>query len=370
VLAGVFLALALTAAEPPVGERLTWSATGQPLALALDHLTHLSQQTPQLDYETATSPRAAAPLDCVLRVADPAAVRQAVAHAAELWWAPVPGTAGETLLGRSPQPPRGRLRVTHHPSARLDAATEALVRNHLAPWLGPGDRFHPGEGTVNPDQARGGWVATLDDPGRAELIELLALLQQPRARVPPLIPDAGEPDPLAVLDLDLAPGSWQAWLTSLSEAVSLSVSLAPGLNRGATAPELHVHGRQADLAPALRQVGLESAIIASVLCLGRTPPTDRQHPALRRRLTLIPVPHLANDPAQGQTLAQRLHATVDPTCWLLPGWSLSWLDEVRAVLVAADALTIHRLLDALDAMDRDELGAIRPSLGQPPPLAP
>ncbi len=364
-LAGVFLGLALSAAEPLASERITWSSTSQPLAIALDSLAHLSLQAPQLDYATATSPAAVTPVDCVLREADPIAVRQALAHAADLWWAPVPETDNDTILSRSPQPPRGRLRVTNHSSSQLDPATEDHLRVFLAPWLGPGDRFHPGEGTVVLDLAHGGWIATLDDPGRMHLIELLSLLQQPRARVPPLVPDGGVPDPQARLDLDLAPGSWLAWLTTVANTVGLSVSLAPGINQGATAPELHLHGRQAELAPALHQLGLESAIVAKVLCLGRTPPTDRQHPALRRRLALIPASHLARTTSAGAELITHLRQALPPADWTNPGWGLAWLPTANAILIAADAATIHAVLDVVDARDRTDLGPTQPT----PPAA-
>ncbi len=346
------------AAENSAGQ-ITWHTDHQPLSSALAGLISLSESAngrmtdaaPSLAYEVATSPTGTAPVTLSLRHAGPATVRQALAHAAGLWWI---DTADGLLLTSTRRLPLSALSARTLSSAMLvdshaDLQAEELVTRLLEPWRTTGEILH--------DRATGAWSATLDDAGHARLVELLSLLQSPRPWAPALLPDAPATDPAGLVSgAQLHPGSWSAWCDELALAAELSVSLEPGLDRGATAPAVALSGTRAELPRALAAVGLRAALIRGVLCVGRNVPTDSQHPALRRRLAVIPLPHLITDNPAGQRLADTLRQRILPSAWDQPGWGLAWLPTTATrqgfLLAAADPLTIHALLDALTLLDR------------------
>jgi hypothetical protein len=80
---------------------------------------------------------------------------------------------------------------------------------------------------------------------------------------------------------------------------------------------------------------------------------NREHPAHRSRLALIPIPHLLQEGVTGEALAEALRSAVAPPAWTLPGWTLSWRPTLQALIVIADPPTIHLVLDALDTLDRN-----------------
>lgn len=342
----------------PAAELLTWGANAQPLGRALADLGRLSADTPTLAFDLATSPVGAQPITVCLRTADPTAVHQALAFSAGVWWADDP--AGAVTLTLNPRPPRGPLRARTHSSGLRDSpATETLVRSLTAPWLGAGPgTAHAEVATLTYVPENGLWLATLDIGGQARLVEILALLQLPTPSVPPLVPDTGTPLGERILSNPVGVLSWNDWVAALATATDLSVSLAPGLPASRSAPALAAR-TVTEIPAALASAGLRSACIHGVWCIsGANPPEDREHPVQRRRFGIIPLPHLASDEQAGQRLATGLRTHVVPDAWTRPGWSLTWLPTItgiapaRGILVAADPMTIHAVLDACDVLDR------------------
>ncbi len=342
----VTLLSAVLSTSAGAAEKLSWRADHQPLGTALAGLAGLTDAAPNLAYEVASGAAGNAPITLSLHEAGPATMRQAVANAAGLWW--VDTTDGIVLTSARRLPPT-TLSSRSIPSGLLvDPQAEALVPRLLEPWRTGGEILH--------DPATGMWIATLDNAGHARLVELLSLLQLPRPWAPALLAEDPALDPTRPLNGSLRPGSWSAWCDELALAADLSVSLEPGIDQGATAPALVLGGTRADLPRLLAGVGLRASLIRGVCCIGRAPAVDRQHPALRRRLAAIPLPHLVNDAATGQRVAEALRRQVLPARWNEPGWGLEWIPTTATrpgfLLIAADPPTIHMVLDALDVLDR------------------
>lgn len=354
LLAIPLLAIPRLATPLAAAELLTWSATAQPLGRALHDLGRLSDDCPTLAFDVATSSLGARPITVCLHAAEPAAVRQALAFAADLWW--VENPSGGVALTADAHPPRGPLHARTHSSGLRNApASEALVRTLIAPWLGVGSAGDVS--TLGYVPENGLWLAMLDTYGQARLIEALALLQLPAATVPPLVADPATPLGEQPIHLALGVMPWNDWLAGLAKATSLSVSVAPGFTTEAS-PAV-VAASIAEVPIALASVGIRAVCSHGVWCLSRASvPDDREHPAQRRRLGIIPLPHLARDDEAGQRLAAGLRAEVVPAAWARPGWCLTWLPDnpgiakLHGILVAADPATIHRVLDACDVLDR------------------
>lgn len=357
-LAGLQSAIAVLAALTVVGAGVVrgdaaepWSVADRPLAEALAELAQAAPTSPGpgLGYDVATGPAARIAVTCTLVGSDHRTQTQALAHAAGLWWCPTPHGDELTALRTVP---RSTLVVRTHSSALLrDQLAEPLARRLLAPWLGVGVETHAadgqGEGTLSYDPEHGDWTAVLDAAGQSRLVSLLTLLQRPLPQVPDLLPPAGQLPPDLPLAGTLPAGAWAAWCRALSAATASSVSLAPDVIAGA-APEVVLHGTVSDLPALLVASKLYVRAIDQVLCLGRTPPQPRLHPALRCGLAVIPLNHLLPTPEQGATVAQ----AVAPLVPAEPGWGLQWLPASQSLLIAADPATIHRVLDALDQLDR------------------
>ena len=360
--AGLPFAIAFLLNTCPAAELLTWNANAQPLGRALADLGRLSNDTPSLAFDLATSPVGAKPITVCLRAAEPAAVRQALAFSVGVWWAE--DAAGGVSLTSDARPPRGPLRArTHSSGLRNTPATEKLVRELAAPWLGAGPGFGPtGDrqelATLTYVPENGLWLATLDANGQARLVEILTLLQLPTPNVPPLVPDPGTPLGDQLLSNPIGVMPWSDWVTALASATGHSVSLAPGIAGVRAAPEIRAR-TIAEIPAALAIAGIRSACIQGVWSLSSTGvPDDREHPVQRLRYGIIPLPHLAADDAAGQRLAANLRTHVVPDAWTRPGWDLAWLPTIagiapaKGLLIAADPGTIHAVMDACDVLDR------------------
>jgi hypothetical protein len=341
------VALGLSAGSLPAAEPQTWSVAARPLAEALADLAHASPASPGpgLSYAATTGPAGRVPVTCTLIAADPATQTQALAHAAGLWWCP---TAAGPVLTAGPAVVRSAPQVRLHSSALLhDAEAERTVLMVLGPWLGtePGNAA---EGTISYDAEHGTWSAALDATGQARLVALLSLLQRPLPQAPDYVPPASGLMPSQPLQGELPAGDWGAWCAALATATGSSVSLAPEVVAGSGAPALVLTGTCDHLAELLATKGLKSRGIAQVLCIGRSRPQPRIHPALSAMLANLPMAHLLPTPEQGPVLA----AALTPLLPANPGWGLRWLPASGSLLVVADPENIHRMLDALDQLDR------------------
>ena len=351
-----WLLLTLFPAGAQTAEKITWRADRQPLSSALAGLAGLTDATPGLAYEVATGASGTTPITLSLRQAGPATVRQAIGHAAGLWWVDTPEGL---VLTSARRVPLGALSARSIPSALLhDPQADELVPRLLEPWRTGGEILH--------DSATGAWIATLDTAGHVRLIELLSLLQLARSTAPPLFAENPVLDQTKPLSGTLHPGSWSAWCDELTQAADLSVSLEPGLDRGATAPAITLGGTRAELPRLLAGVGLRATLIRGVCCIGQKTAIDQQHPALRRRLAAIPLPHVVTTTVGGQQLAEALRRQVMATTWSAPGWGLEWIPTTTSrrgfLLIAADPPTIHAVLDAVDVLDRLGLADGLPAL--------
>jgi hypothetical protein len=272
-----------------------------------------------------------------LRGADRAAVRQAAAHAAGAWWRPLPD--GRTQLTRSPRfdavPPLAVVTWLHPLATQRDAV--AAFERVLIPWL-DGQRGLAAHGSR--------LTALLDAEGRAQF-DLLTRLLEGRQELwhafqrPDLSPSPRRDSALALT------GDWGTWLATAGEGLALSLAVDP-LAAQRPPPHLLIHSRD-ELADGLRAAGIATTWRHGVLCLGGAG-DDRLHPALRRRLQLVPAGHLPLE-VQGPALVQRLAAVVPAERWQLPGWHLTWLSAQQAVLVAADDETIDAILSTAAAID-------------------
>jgi hypothetical protein len=315
----------LPAAEPVV-------CPGEPLTTAVARLAAAGLDPAEPDagllVEAATQPVVLA-----LAGGDPAAARQALAHAAGAWL--VQAADGHWICTRARHLPMGRAQVRVAPSALRDRLElEPVVVALMEPWIGSlgGVAYHPVDGS---------WTATLDAAGHAQLIAVLTACERPvpwaphRQREPA---PAGGGGPLPA-------GPWSASAAALAASWGVAVSIAPGTP--ALAPALPAC-RAADLPDMLAGSGLAAAWIQGVLCVGPQAPGDRRHPGLRRQLAQIPIPHLAADPAAASALAHRLREE-NPARWSQPGFAIVPLGT--GLLVAGDADAIHAVLDALVRMD-------------------
>lgn len=321
------LAGALAAAEPVAcpGEALT-AAVARLAGAGLDP----AEPDAGLLVEAATQPVVLA-----LAGGDPAAARQALAHAAGAWL--VQASDGHWTCTRARHLPMGRAQVRVVPSALRDRLElEPVVVALMEPWIGAlgGVAYHPVDGS---------WTATLDATGHAQLIAVLTAFERPAPWAPHRLREpapAGSGGPLPA-------GPWTANAAALAAYWGVAVSLAPGTPP--QAPALPACPA-ADLPGLLAGSGLAAAWIQGVLCVGPLAPCDRRHPGLRRQLAQIPIPHLAADPAAAATLARRLRDQ-DPARWSQPGFAIVPLGT--GLLVAGDVDAIHAVFDALARMDAD-----------------
>ena len=295
-----------------------------------------------------------------LVTAGPATRRQALAHALGCWWTFPPGSPGKILLSRSSALPTAKRSASVLPTGLHGRpGLVAIVRSAMAPWLG-------GDGAISADQDSGQWSASLDADGHARLVELLSILQRPEPVVPPLVssPDGAgagrdSPDPVQAT-------TWGGLTAALATAYHITTALD-----GAVAPETRCHvslpaGRLSAIPMRLATQGINAALIRGALCLGRVPPSDREHPATSRRLAVLPLAHLATRRGDDALIASLLLRRVDPAAWSLPGWTIIPLEDPRCLVVAANTTTIHRVIAALAEIEHGGIDGFR--LVQPIPV--
>ncbi len=339
----VGLAFALSTACAADAGRLDFSCSEQPAA---EVLAALNSMGVELTAETALLHDAATqPLTFALHHADAAALRQAVALAWGVWWIPDQGRG--FICTRARELTTGPLRAqTYTTDLRHEPGVETQVHALMTPWLG-------GDAGLSLLPAEGLWSACLDADGHAQLSTLLTLLEYPRVQCPPLLPDVALPDADARLSQPLRADSMNALAQALA-AAGVSVAVAADARDATVAVRLE-REHLAELPRLLRAQGVRSAWRQGVLCLGLTTPDDRQHPALRRRIAVVPVTNLVHHDGDGELLTDLLLKKVRPSAWRAPGYGVVFRARFRCLIVCADAALIHSVLDALDRLDRDGL---------------
>jgi hypothetical protein len=322
---------------------VTFSASDAAAADVLGALVELSRMPQHIDTEFAgQAPR----ISLFLAQASPAGLRQAVAHAFGCWWAHA-AEGPEIVYTRDAHLPAGRQSVRWATSGLIDQpALETLVTGLMTPWLG-------GDAGLSYQPDIGRWPATLDRAGHAQLTDLLTLLERATPRCPSRLPDPDEVDLEARIEAPLRSGTWSSLARAISKAGGISVALAPDLpaNLGTQDIELPP-GTLASVVSALERQGISARCVHGVLCLGRQPVGDREHPGTLRRLALVPIPQLIQRDVDGELIAAALERRVAPNAWARPGYALAYLPKAGGLLIAADAPTIHEVLDALDRLDR------------------
>ncbi len=283
---------------------------------------------------------------CVeLRHAALATERQAMACALGCWWMRPDGPQEAVVFTRAAVLPEGPVEVRWTPSSLTNRPElPEVVRALLAPWIGPG-------AGVAYERDSGSWPATLDRPGQARLVQLLALLERPHACCPDL-PDPDQPDLRRDLASAVTAGSWEQLARGLAEAADISVALGPGLALGGACPDALPQGTISSTLRALASSGVHAEVRHGVICLDRAPIGDREHPAAARQLALIPISHLARSAEEGGRIAAAVRQVVTPEAWTLPGWGLCYIPATKALLAAADPEHLHAVLDALATIDQ------------------
>ncbi len=275
-----------------------------------------------------------------------APARQALAQVLGCWW--TPEEAGQLTS-------RARLSSASTTTASVRAfpplpstppGSEALLRRILDPWLG-------GNGGLALDPTSGIWTATASPAGLARTEQLLSALADPGPRAPHLLPSASSARTLSRSPRGADLGSW---CLDLSACSGLAVSLSGDCDPAAAAP-VTAATTLGDATAALAKLGLQSAVFHGCLGIGRTPPIDRLHPAIRASVAVLPVGHLCRDGDGVTRLAAQLAGRVEPAAWDMPGWAIAPLAWRRSLLVVADPPTIHAVMTALAAADQIGLKA-------------
>ena len=322
-------------------------------------LTALTSERHELDVELLIARLGEAHPLLRLRQASSAGARQALAHALDTWW--IAEADGGVRYLRTRRLPHGRISVRSLTSViRGRPGVERIVRELVDPWLG-------GDAGISLSSEEGVWSATLDDEGHTRLVEAIDLIERSNPRASALIGDPDLPDPQRRLASAVRATSWTELVERLAVAGGISVSAAPDLvtrsfpTGGLTLAPVTLGA----LPQALITAGIPAAAWShGVLCLAASTDNgerlEREHPARRRRLALIPVAHLARTASDGARLAGHLRTTIAPWWWSEPGAGLRHLEGAGALLIAADPPVLHLVLAALTVIDHQGLDAAVP----------
>lgn len=334
-------------AAEPAAARVTITALDQDAATLIAGLSTLSGERHQPDVDLLVAGINATRVSLALVDATPDTCRQALAFALDCWW--TRGDDGVITLLTADRLPRGRLEVrTLTSTLRRQAWLQPLGERLLAPWLGgqAGLSYLPSEGL---------WTATLDSDGHRRLVELLSLCERPQAQASSRIGDPAMPDVRRLMTAELSAHTWPALVDGLARTMQVAVALSPRLRLRAFPGVRLAQQSLGQAVDDLRTYDIAAWWSHGVLCLGeRTlPPAriERQHPAARRRLALIPVAHLLRSALDGDLLVTALRRHVAPSWWSLPGAGIEFLPEHAALLVAGDVDAQHAVLAALSAID-------------------
>lgn len=348
VVVAVMLAGHAMAGEPAMA-KVTYTALDQEAATVIAALGTLSGERYQPDVDLLVAGINRTQVSLCLVDAGPDACRQALAFALDCWWAR--DADGAIVLSGGERPPHGAMEVrTLTSTLRRQTQIQGLVERLMAPWLGgpAGVSYLPSDGL---------WSATLDQEGHRRLVELLSLCERPLAQAVSRVTDPGTPDPRRLTTRELSAHSWTTLVDGLAQVLQAPVALSPRLRLRAFPSSGTNFRRQSvrEVTDSLRSLGLTAYWCHGVLCLGETSLPkergDRQHPAQRRRLAIIPIAHLLDNPVDGELVVVTLRRHVAPHWWDLPGAGIDFLADSGSLLVAADVDTQHAVLDAIGALE-------------------
>jgi hypothetical protein len=342
------LAGTVFSAEPPTTQ-VTYAAVDQEAVATIAALGQLSGEAYQPDVELLVAGINGTRTSLSLIGAAPDACRQAVAFALDCWWAR--DADGGIVLTTGDRLPRGPVTVrTLSSTLRRQPQIQPLVERLLAPWLGgpAGVSYLPSEGL---------WSATLDSDGHRRLVELLSLCESPTAQAASRVADPATPDPRRLTTQEVTAHAWPTLVEKLAQAVQAPVALSPRLRLrnfprdGVQLPRQSI----GQVTASLHVLGITASWCQGVLCLAEPSlpreRIERQHPAQRRSLALIPLGHVVGSPIDGELVVATLRRQVAPRWWELPGAGIEFLADSGSLLVAADIETQQAVLNAVTALD-------------------
>ena len=330
--------------------RVTYAAIDQDAAVLIAGLGPFSGELYQPDLDLLAAGIGSTRATLALVGASPAGCRQALGFALDCWWAD--GCDGSIVLLNGEHLPQGTISVrTVGSTLQNQPRLQPLVERLLGPWLG-------GQAGLSYLPSDGQWTASLDDHGHQQLVEMLSLLERPSAQALSRVGDADLPDLRRQTAGGMAAHNWPMLVEGLSAAIQGSVALSPRL-RLRTFPIEGIKLREqslGQLAGALREHGISARWLHGVLCLGDSSRPaalfEREHPAERRHLALIPIGHLLSAAVDGDLIITAIRRRISPAWWELPGAGIEFLSGSGALLVAADVDTQQAVLDAISAIDR------------------
>lgn len=271
----------------------------------------------------------------------PDQARQALAHTLGCWW-----TAG--TLTRSRQLPDRAVSVRSFPPLpSIQPGAEALMRRLMEPWLA-------GDGGLVLDPLSRSWTVTASGSGQQHCEQLLTAMGDPHPRAPHLLPASRLP--AQALPRAPAGDGLGDWLIDLGRLAGISVALGPDLDPAAAVPAT-APTHLAEAVAACSAIGMQAGLHHGVLCFSAAATQDRQHPAERAAIAILPVGHLTRDADRLATLAAQLAARVSPQAWDQPGWTISPMPARESLLVVAASEAIHAVMTALEAADQAGLDA-------------
>jgi hypothetical protein len=331
----------------PSQPRISWECPGHDAMQALAAVSQLNGTDQEMCEDDLLAKLGSRLVTFRLVDAAAAGQRQAIAHALDTWWQinPDPRKRERILYCRAQSLPHGVIEPrTHTSTLAKNPGIEPVVTSLMRPWL---DMPDAGLAYVAED---GMWLAALNSDGHAHLDAVLSVVERGEPQCPSLIPDADEPDERVTLGKALRADSWTDLALRLSRELKISVSVSPRLAERSARPEL-----TAGALPAIRdQLERAGAVVRSIhgiMCLDTQPIVDRELPAQRRRLALLPIGNLARAGVDAELIVVSIKRRVAPASWELPGWGIHQIAANRALLVAADVPTIAQVLDALDRID-------------------
>ncbi len=301
----------------------------------------------------------------VLHEASRSSCRQALAFALDCWWTTsVDAFQNKIVLTNKEQMPQGDLSVRTINSTLLRHLTaQSIAEKFLKPWI----HGHAGVSFLPTD---GLWSATLDEAGHRRLIEILSLLERPQPTASTLVPSVDIIDSRRQLTAPIQASSWQTLVNGLSQSGRISVALSPRLR-------LRVFPAQNILIDKMTFAELEKKLLTydmsvfwqhGVLCLGEAryvaENADREHPAERRRLALVPIGHIISDPLDGELIVATIQKKISPRWWQHDCAGIRYITASQSLLIAADLPTQHAILRAISQLDRLGLELGLPTLGE------